>query len=99
MVLINVLSYQGGIILLVPLDVEKVHDGLLVSVETEKLALHSWVLKHLIDLLGIKSAASLLLSVLVTRLTGHPIHDVIKDAPLRVPVSSCTAFDARDHFA
>ena len=70
MVLVNVLSNQGGVILLVPLDVEKIHDGLLVCVETEKLALHSWVLKHLIDLLGVQSAASLLLSVLVTRLTG-----------------------------
>jgi len=99
MVLVNVLSYQGGVILLVPRDVEKIHDGLLVCVETEKLALHGWVLKHLIDLLGVQSAASLLLSVLVTRLAGHPINDVIKDIPLRVAVSSSTAFYAWDHFA
>jgi hypothetical protein len=81
------------------LDVEKIHNGLLVRVETKKLALNGWVLKHLIDLLGVQSAASLLLSVLVTRLAGHPIHDVIKDIPLRVAVSSSTAFDARNHFA
>lgn len=82
MSLVNVLSYQGSIILIVSLDVEKVHDWLLVGVEAEKLALHSWVLKHLIDLLGIKSAACLLLSVLVTRLAVYPTHDVIKDISL-----------------
>ena len=96
---VNVLSNQRSVILLVSLDVEKVHDGLLVRVEAEKLTLHSWVLKHLIDLFGIQSAAHLLLSVLVARLAVHPAHDVINDVPLRVPVSSCTAFDARDHFA
>ena len=96
---VNVLSYQRSVILLVSLDVEKVHDGLLVRVEAEKLTLHSWVLKHLIDLFGIQSAAYLLLTVLVARLAVHPAHDVINDVPLRVPVSSCTAFDGRNHFA
>jgi len=98
-VLVNVLSYQRSVILFVSLDIEKVHDGLLIRVEAEKLALHSWVLKHLIDLFGIQSAAHLLLSVLVTRLTVHPAHDVINDVPLRVPVSSSTAFDGRNYFA
>jgi hypothetical protein len=75
--LVNVFCYQRGVIFLVSTEVEKIHDGLLVSVETEKLTLHSWVLKHLIDLFSVQSAASLLLSVLVTRLAVHPIDDII----------------------
>jgi hypothetical protein len=98
-VLVNVLSYQRSVILLVSLDVKKIHDGLFVRVEAEKLTLHSWVIKHLIDLFGIQSAAYLLLSVLVTRLAVHSIHDIIKGVPLRVAVSSSTAFDSRNHFA